>query len=51
MIMVEDPEKDMQKERVIEVRDIDELRELVKKLPEGTVYSLNLEVISFGQET
>ena len=51
MIIMEEPEKDIQKERVIEVRDIDELRDLVKKLPEGTVYSLNLEVMSLGQET
>ena len=51
MIIMEEPEKDIQKERVIEVRDIDELRELVKKLPDGTMYSLDLEVMSLGQET
>ena len=30
---------------------LNELRDLINSLPEGTVYSLNLEVIELGQET
>ena len=35
----------------MEVKDLDELRDLINSLPEGTVYSLNLEVVELGQET
>ena len=34
----------------IEVQGIDGLRKLVDQLPEGTVYSIDLEVIYDGQE-
>ena len=36
---------------VIEINDLDELKNLINSLPEGTVYSLNLEVVELGQET
>jgi hypothetical protein len=36
---------------VIETNDLDELKNLINSLPEGTVYSLNLEVVELGQET
>jgi hypothetical protein len=34
----------------IEVQDLEELRRLVDQLPDGTVYSIDMEVISDGQE-
>ena len=34
----------------IEVQGVDGLRKLVDQLPEGTVYSIDLEVIYDGQE-
>lgn len=48
--MIEDPET-IRKRTTMEVKDLDELRDLINSLPEGTVYSLNLEVIELGQET
>ena len=48
--MIEDPET-IQNHTTMEVKDLDELRDLINSLPEGTVYSLNLEVIELGQET
>ena len=38
-------------ELIGKVKDLDELRDLINSLPEGTVYSLNLEVVELGQET
>jgi hypothetical protein len=34
----------------IEVQGLEGLRKLVEQLPDGTVYSIDLEVISDGQE-
>ena len=34
----------------IEVLDLEGLRKLVDQLPDGTVYSIDLEVVSDGQE-
>ena len=34
----------------IEVQGLEGLRKLVEQLPEGTVYSIDLEVVSDGQE-
>ena len=48
--MIEDPEMN-RIHTTKEVKDLDELRDLINSLPEGTVYSLNLEVIELGQET
>ena len=50
MIMIEDPET-TQSNTTIEVKDLDELKDLINGLPEGTVYSLNLEVMELGKET
>lgn len=50
MEMIEDPET-IRNHTAIEVKDLDELRNLINSLPEGTVYSLSLEVIELGQET
>ena len=41
----------MEKDRALEVRDFDELRELVNEIPDGTVYSIDLGVMRLGQET
>ena len=35
----------------IEVQGLEGLRRLVDQLPDGTVYSIDLEVVSDGQET
>ena len=35
----------------IEVQDLEGLRKLVDQLPDGTVYSIDLEVIKLGQKT
>ena len=48
--MIEDP-KTIRNHITMEVKDLDELRDLINSLPEGTVYSLSLEVIELGQET
>ena len=48
--MIEDQET-IQNHTTMEVKDLNELRDLINSLPEGTVYSLNLEVIELGQET
>jgi hypothetical protein len=48
--MIEDQET-IQNHTTMEVKDLDELRDLINSLPEGTVYSLNLEVVELGQET
>lgn len=48
--MIEDPEP-IRNDTVMEIKDLDELRDLINNLPEGTVYSINLEVIELGQET
>jgi hypothetical protein len=48
--MIEDPET-IQNHTVIEINDLDELKNLINGLPEGTVYSLNLEVIELGKES
>lgn len=48
--MIEDQET-IRKHTTMEVKDLDELRNLINSLPEGTIYSLNLEVIELGQET
>ena len=48
--MIEDPET-IQNHITMEVKDLDELRDLINSLPEGTVYSLNLGVVELGQET
>ena len=48
--MIEDQET-IQNHTVIEINDLDELKNLINSLPEGTVYSLNLEVVELGQET
>ena len=48
--MIEDPET-IQNHTIMEVKDLDELRDLINSLPEGTVYSLNLAVIELGQAT
>ena len=34
----------------IEVQGLEGLRRLVDQLPDGTVYSIDLEVVSYGQE-
>ena len=34
----------------IEVQGLEGLRKLVEQLPDGTVYSIDLEVVSDGQE-
>jgi hypothetical protein len=34
----------------IEVQGLEGLRKLVEQLPEGTIYSIDLEVVSDGQE-
>ena len=46
--MIEDQET-IQNHTTMEVKDL--LRDLINSLPEGTVYSLNLEVVELGQET
>ena len=48
--LIEDPET-IQNHITMEVKDLDELRDLINGLPEGTVYSLNLEVVELGKET
>ena len=48
--MIKDPET-IQNHTIMEVKDLDELRDLINSLPEVTVYSLNLEVVELGQET
>ena len=48
--MIEDPET-IRNHTAIEIKDLDELRDLINSLPEGTVYSINLEVMELGQET
>ena len=48
--MIEDPET-IRSHTTMEVKDLNELRDLINGLPEGTVYSLNLEVIELGKET
>ena len=48
--MIEDQET-IQNHTVIEINDLDELKNLINSLPEGTVYSINLEVVELGQET
>lgn len=48
--MIEEPEP-IRNDTVMEAKDLDELRDLINSLPEGTVYSINLEVIELGQET
>ena len=48
--MIEDQET-IRNNTTMEVKDLNELRDLINSLPEGTVYSLNLEVIELGQET
>ena len=48
--MIEDPET-IQNHTIMEVKDLDELRDLINSLPEDTVYSINLEVIELGQKT
>ncbi len=47
--MIEDQEM-IQNHTTVEVKDMDELRDLINNLPEGTVCSLNLEVVELGQE-
>ena len=51
MIMIEEPEKAMQKKTPIEISDLSELRDCINEIPDGTVYSIDLEVIELGQET
>ena len=52
MIMIEEQNTEtIQNHTTMEVKDLDELRELINRLPEGTVYSINLEVIELGQKT
>ena len=48
--LIEDPET-IQNHITMEVKDLDELRDLINSLPEGMVYSLSLEVIELGKET
>ena len=48
--MIEDQET-IRNHTTMEVKDLDELRDLINGLPEGTVYSLNLEVMELGKET
>ena len=48
--MIEDPET-VQNHTTMEIKDLNELRYLINGLPEGTIYSLNLEVIELGKET
>lgn len=49
MIMIEDQNMEtIRNHTTIEVKDPDELREMINKLPEGTVYSINLEVMELG---
>ena len=48
--MIEDQET-IQNHTTMEVKDLNELRDLINSLPEGTIYSLNLEVIELGKET
>lgn len=48
--MIEDPET-IRNHTAIEIKDLDELKNLINGLHEGTVYSLNLEVIELGKET
>ncbi len=48
--MIEDPET-IQNHTTMEVKNLDELRDMINNLPEGTVYSINLEVMELGQET
>ena len=51
MIRTEKPETEVKQETAIEIRNPDELRELINEIPEGTVYSIDLGVIRVGQET
>jgi hypothetical protein len=55
MQMMIDPQAPEYKPRhmrpvAIEVQGLEGLRKLVEQLPDGTVYSIDLEVISDGQE-
>lgn len=49
--MKEVPEMETKAESTFEVRDLDELRECINEIPEGTVYSIDMGVIRIGQET
>ena len=51
MIVMEETQKEMRQESAIEVSGLDELREIINEIPDGTVYSIDLGVIEFGQET
>lgn len=52
MIMIEEQNTEMiRNHTTMEVKDLDELKDLINRLPEGAVYSINLEVIELGQET
>ena len=48
--LIEDPET-IQNHITMEVKDLYDQRDLIYSVPEGTVYSLNLEVVELGQET
>ena len=55
MQMMIDPQSPEYKPRqmrpvAIEVQGLEGLRRLVDQLPDGTVYSIDLEVVSDGQE-
>ena len=48
--MIEESET-IRNRTTIAVKDLSELRDLINSLPEGTIYSLNLEVMELGKET
>ena len=51
MIEMIECQETIQNHTTMEVNDLNELRDLINSLPEGTVYPRNLEVIELGQET
>lgn len=51
MIVMEETQKEMKQGSAIEVSSLDELREIINEIPDGTVYSIDLGVIELGQET
>ena len=51
MIVTERQEMEVMKESATEISRLEELREIINEIPDGTVYSIDLGVIEFGQET
>lgn len=51
MIAVKKEPETQQEPSYTEVSELDELREMVNEIPDGTILSIDLEVIELGQET